>query len=73
MVFGIVLLILGLACSVTSWIAILRLGPRPVGNDEAWELSRRRGLFISYPAGLFIAAGIIILYFSGGLGFLMKK
>jgi hypothetical protein len=69
---GAVLLILGIALSVASWVAVLRLGPRPLGNDEQWELARRRGFLISYPAALLIGAGIIALYLSGGLNFLPK-
>lgn len=70
---GVILLILGLALSIASWVAVLRLGPRPPGNDEPWELARRRGFLISYPATLVVGAGIIVLYFSGGLDFLLKK
>lgn len=70
---GAVLLILGVALSIASWVAVLRLGPRPQGNDEPWEVARRRGFLISYPASLLVGAGIIILYFSGGLGFLLQR
>lgn len=70
--FGIVLLVCGLALSTASWVAVLRLGRRPAENDEAWELARRQGFLISYPAAAFIAAGIFVLYFSGALGFLTR-
>lgn len=70
---GVVLLILGLALSSTSWTAVHRLGPRAAGNDETWELARRKGFLLSYPAALLIGSGIIVLYFVGGLNFLLKK
>lgn len=70
---GVILLILGVALSAGAWVAVLRLGPRPSGRDEQWELARRRGLLISYPAALLIGAGIIALYLSGALSFLPKK
>jgi hypothetical protein len=61
---GIAVLILGLACVLPSWIAVIRLGSRPMGHDEAWELSRKRAFLASYPAALLIAVGTIILFFS---------
>lgn len=70
---GVILLVLGIALSVTSWAAVLRVGPRPPENDEQWELARRRRFLISYPAALLVGAGIIALYLSGGLSFLPKK
>jgi hypothetical protein len=64
---GIALLGLGLACGLVSLVALVRDGPRPPDDDEAWELSRNRAFFISYPAGLLIGAGVIILYLFGRL------
>lgn len=70
---GSILLVLGLACSLVSWVALLGPRVRHSESDNGRWLSPRRGLLLSYLAAVLIVTGIFILASSGALQSVMNQ
>jgi hypothetical protein len=59
---SVAIIVLGLLISLYSLFLVQRMGRRPRDLHPAWEDERRRVLLVSYPGGLAIGVGVILLY-----------